>query len=156
MLFLDVKPENMAVGNSNKNQIFFFDFAFSTFHSDALGVPKKRVKVSSYDGTPEYMARGPLNRYSHVRKDDFIAFGLVMLELSGVDLPWLDKTSDDHSMEEVMDIVLEEWDKHGTEVSNHSNHIVPIQSNFCFQFLRPGHLRRIWQSGIVHKIFQLF
>lgn len=117
LLFHDVKPTNIAVGKNNGNRIFFFDFAFSEFHINAMGEPKAREEASEINGTPEYMARGPLNRYTHVRKDDFISFGLVLLELNGVELPWMDSTNEDDDIYRTMDIVLEEWEKYGIDVS---------------------------------------
>lgn len=117
LLFVDVKPENIAIGNTDANRIVFFDFAFSEFYVNALGEPKRREESSAFNGTPEYWPLGPLNGLTHVRKDDLIAFGIVLLELNGADIPWMDKTNDDDDMYTTMDIVLEEWEKHGIEVS---------------------------------------
>lgn len=83
MLFHDVKPTNIAIDNTNENKIIFFDFAFSEFYENSLGESKEREDSDEINGTPEYMARGPLNRLTHVRKDDFISFGLSLLELNG-------------------------------------------------------------------------
>lgn len=116
-MFQDVKPANIAIGNKNANQIVFFDFAFSEFYVNALGEPKKREEANEFNGTPEYMAIGPLNRQTHLRKDDFISLGIVLLELNGVNLPWMDKTNDDDDIYTTMDIVLEEWGKYELEVS---------------------------------------
>lgn len=80
LVFHDVKPSNMAIGYTNPNQIVFFDFAFSEFYVNAMGESKEREDAPVIWGTPEYMGRGPLNRYTHVRKDDLISFGLVLLE----------------------------------------------------------------------------
>lgn len=83
LVFHDVKPTNMAIGNIDKNQIVFFDFAFSEFYVNALGESKRREDTDEVNGTPEYMARGPLHRLTQVPKDDFISLGLVLLELNG-------------------------------------------------------------------------
>lgn len=78
-----MKPTNIAIGNEDEDEIFFFDFAFSDFHVNAMGESKEREKADISNGTPEYMARGPLNRMTTVRKDDLFSFGLVLLELNG-------------------------------------------------------------------------
>lgn len=112
-----MKPSNMAVGQENPNQVFLFDFAFAEFYVNAFGEPKEREEANGLHGTPEYMARGPLNGLTHVRKDDLISLGIVLLDLNGAGLPWMKKTKDDDSIVTTMDIVLEEWDKNGIEVS---------------------------------------
>lgn len=63
------------------------------------------------------MGRGPLQRLTHVRKDDLISLGLVLLKLNGVELPWYNEVADEHTIEEACDIVLDIWDKYGIEVS---------------------------------------
>lgn len=78
-----MKPTNIAIGNLDKNEIIFFDFAFGEFHVNAMGESKEREEADESNGTAEYMARGPLNRLTNVRKDDLISFGLVLLELNG-------------------------------------------------------------------------
>ncbi|XP_055304344.1 uncharacterized protein LOC129569513 isoform X2 [Sitodiplosis mosellana] len=113
LLFHDVKPTNIAVGRTNADQIFFYDFAFSEFYVNAMGEPKAREKATELNGTPEYMGRGPLNRNTHVRKDDFISFGLVLLHLNGVRLPWMNLTNEFEDIYQTMDIVLEQWAKYG-------------------------------------------
>lgn len=82
-----------------------------------MGEPKPREIADEINGTPEYMARGPLNRYTQMRKDDFISLGLVLLELNGVDLPWMKSTKSEDDIYQTMDIVLDEWEKYGIEVS---------------------------------------
>lgn len=122
LIFHDVKPSNMAIGLTNPNQIIFFDFAFSEFYVNAMGESKEREDAPDINGTPEYMGRGPLNRYTHVRKDDFISLGLVLLELNGVELPWMNLTSEDDDIYRTMDIVLETWDDYGIdEICNASD-----------------------------------
>lgn len=121
MVFHDVKPSNIAIGLTNPNQIIFFDFAFSEFYVNAMGESKAREEAPDINGTPEYMGRGPLNRYTHVRKDDFISLGLVLLELNGVELPWMNVTSENDDIYKTMDIVLETWDEYGIdEICNES------------------------------------
>lgn len=107
----------MAIGRENPDQLFFFDFAFSEFYVNALGEPKQREELDIINGSPEYMGRGPLNGLSHLRKDDFISFGLVLLELNGVRLPWKNDIEDEDSMKTIMNIVLDGWDKYPLEVS---------------------------------------
>lgn len=65
MLFNDVTPRNIAIDNTDHNQIVFSDFAFSEFYVDALGEPKLREK-------------------GKVRKDDFILLGIVLLDLNDI------------------------------------------------------------------------
>lgn len=81
-----------------------------------MGEPKPREDAPEMNGTPEYMARGPLNRGTQCRKDDFISLGLVLLELNGVQLPWMNLTLDTQDIYELMDIVLEQWEEHGIHV----------------------------------------
>ncbi|XP_031622920.1 uncharacterized protein LOC116340515 [Contarinia nasturtii] len=115
LVCVDVKPDNIAVGSADKNQIFFFDFAFSKLYVDAQGEVKKREKEDELYGTPVYMGRGPLHRLTHVRKDDLISLGLVLLKLNGVLLPWYYEVDDQYDIENQMDIVLKYWDKYGIE-----------------------------------------
>lgn len=117
MLFHDVKPSNVAIGDDDENKIFFFDFAFSIFHVNALGESKHREKADEMNGTPEYFAYGPLQGLTHVRKDELFSFGLILLELNGVYFPWMDKTDDDDHIYTAMNIVFEEWEKYTLEVS---------------------------------------
>lgn len=117
LVFQDVKPLNMAIGNTNENQIFFFDFSFSEFYVNALGEPKKREETDNLQGTPDYMAWGPLNGFACARKDDLIAFGVVLLRLNNAYLPWMDETDDDTDIETAMQIVREDWEMFGIEVS---------------------------------------
>lgn len=116
LIFHDVKPQNIAVGDDDENKVFFFDFAFSQFHVNALGETKPRERAMLFDGTPEYFAYGPLNRLSHVRKDDLISFGICLLDLNDAYIPWMDKTHPEDSIYMTMDIVLEHWDQTSIEV----------------------------------------
>lgn len=116
-MFQDVKPMNMAIGNSNGNQIFFFDFASSGFYVDSQGEPLERQKSDRSVGTPDYMSWAVLNGFKSARKDDLISFGIVLLRLSNAFLPWMDRSSDGDDNGIGMKIVREEWDKHGIEVS---------------------------------------
>lgn len=84
LLFNDVKSTNIAVANNDHNQIVFSDFTFCEFYVNALGEPKVREEAK-------------------VRKDDFILFGMVLLELSDIYT--------------TMDIIFEEWEEYGMEVS---------------------------------------
>lgn len=133
LVFHDVKPENIAIGDANANQIFFVDFDFSEFYVNALGESKEREETSYFWGTPEYMAWGPLNRYTHVPKDDLISLGLVLLRLNGVYIPWMYNSNDDDDIEVIMDTILEEWNDYGIDVcikficySSHSTHYFPF------------------------------
>lgn len=83
-----------------------------------MGESQARRKATSFSGSPAYMARGPLNRYTQVRKDDFISLGLVLLRLNGVYMPWMDKINDDDYFVDIMDTVLLEWVEYGTKVRN--------------------------------------
>lgn len=82
-MFQDVKPQHIAIDNSNKSQLYFLDFALCDSYVNALGEPKDREHANEFIGSPDYMARGPLNGFTHVRKDDFISFGLALLVLNG-------------------------------------------------------------------------
>lgn len=118
LLFHDVKPANMAIGDGPEHQhkIFFYDFAFSEQYMDAMGVPKQRETVDGMDGTPNYFSIEVLHRQSHVRKDELFAFGVCLLDLNNADLPWLEMTDDISDIFNAMDVVLQEWEKHGIEV----------------------------------------
>lgn len=134
LVFHDVKPENIAIGDANANQIFFVDFDFSKFYVNALGEFKEREEASNFSGTPEYMAWGPLNRFTHVRIDDLISLGLVLLQLNGVYIPWMYNTNDDDDIVVIMDAVLEGWNEYGIDViieficysSPRSTHFLPF------------------------------
>lgn len=107
----------MAIGNTNESRLFFFDFAFSEFYVNDHGEPRKREETEIFQGTPEYMAWGPLKGFKHTRKDDLISFGIVLLRLSDAYLPWMDKTSDSDDMETAIQIVQNDWDTYGIGVS---------------------------------------
>lgn len=118
LVFHDVKPANIGVGYEDKNEIFFFDFAFSEFYVDAFGAPKRRERTTEINGTPEYFALAPLRGYTHMRKDDLFSLGVCLLEMNKADLPWMDKTSLDTDIHEAVDIVLEDWKNVGLEVNS--------------------------------------
>lgn len=59
----------------------------------------------------EYMAPKALAGFTHHPKDDLISFGLVLLEISGVELPWMDPVTKIEGFMEKMRFVLDEWDR---------------------------------------------
>lgn len=81
-----------------------------------MGEPKQRQKTHGCSGTPEFFARGPLNRLTYVPKDDLISFGICMLELNNAYIPWMEKTFEDDDIYTAMNIVLEEWENYSIEV----------------------------------------
>lgn len=91
------------------------DFAFSEPVYDKDGNLRERVETDQFDGTPEYMARGPLSGFTQMRKDDFISLGIVMLELNGADIPWMELDLEDETIWDSMVIVLKYWDEYGLE-----------------------------------------
>lgn len=109
----------MAIGDGPEHQhkIFFYDFAFSEQYMNAMGEPKQREKVTGMDGTPNYFSIDVLRRQSHVRKDELFAFGVCLLDLNNGELPWVEKTKGVGDIFEAMEIVLNEWEKLGLEVS---------------------------------------
>lgn len=125
MLFHDVKPENMAIGDGSEQQhkIFFYDFAFGEVYVNAVGEPKRREKTTEMNGTPGYFAMDPLRGQSHVRKDEIFSFGICLLDMNNADLPWLEKTNGINDIFEAMNIILNEWEKHGIEVRSKLNFI---------------------------------
>lgn len=109
----------MAIGDGPEHQdkIFFFDFAFGELYVDAMGEPKQREIVTIMNGTPSYFAIEPLRGQSHVRKDELFSFGVCLLDMNNADLPWMEKAKGIGSIFEAMNIILNEWEKHGIEVS---------------------------------------
>lgn len=81
-----------------------------------MGVSKPRTLATDSYGSPEYMAIEPLNRMTHVRKDDLISFGIVLLELNGIVFPWIKVTSSADDIYTTMDIVLRYQEQHSIEV----------------------------------------
>lgn len=75
-----------------------------------------RYELDEFNGTPEYMGRGPLHGLSQVRKDDFISLGIVIMELSGVYMPWFDLELEDVDIWQSMEMVLEQWDMYSLQV----------------------------------------
>lgn len=61
------------------------------------------------------MARGPLNGFTQMRKDDFISLGIVMLELNGADISWMELDLEDEHIWDAMLEVLKYWDNYGLE-----------------------------------------
>lgn len=82
-----------------------------------MGVSKPRTVADECYGSPEYMAIEPLNRMTHVRKDDLISFGIVLLELNGVVFPWANATRAADDIYTTMDIVLRYQEQNSIEVS---------------------------------------
>lgn len=82
-----------------------------------MGEPKVRERTREFYGSPAYMAKGPLNKGTHVRKDDLISLGIVLLKLNGVYIPWMYKINDEDAFEVIMESVFNEWTSYGTEVS---------------------------------------
>lgn len=91
------------------------DFAFSEPVYDENGKPRERIETDQFDGTPEYMARGPLNGLTQMRKDDFISWGIVMLELNGADISWMEMDLEDETIWDSMVAVLKHWNEYGLE-----------------------------------------
>lgn len=109
----------MAIGDGLEHQhkIFFFDFAFSMKYINEMGEAKRREKANGMDGTPNYFAIDVLRGQSHVRKDELFAFGVCLLDLNNAELPWLEKTKGISDIFYAMEIVRNEWETHGIEVS---------------------------------------
>lgn len=134
-----MKPDNICIGSTNDTAnkiyligmqittipgiainlkcslIYLIDFAFSEPVYNENGKPNERVETDQFDGTPEYMARGPLNGFTHMRKDDFISLGIVMLELNGADISWMELDLEDETIWDAMVAVLKYWDEYGLE-----------------------------------------
>lgn len=158
LVYHDIKPTNIAIDNNDEGRVFFYDFAFSKFYVNAMGEPKPREDALHVNGTPEYMARGPLNGGTQCRKDDLISLGLVLLELNGVDLPWMDPTEGIEDIYEAMDIVLEQWDEHGIYVRqlnlNRIQIIYRIEALInLFVMIHLGNLQSVGKSEFFHQIF---
>lgn len=121
----------MAIGDGPKHQhkIFFYDFAFSEHYLNEMGEPKRREKATVMNGTACYFSIDVLRGLtSHVRKDELFSFGVCLLDMNNADLPWMKKTIDVHDIFEAMKITLNEWEKHGIEVS--------LQIHFCIGWTR--------------------
>lgn len=158
MLFHDVKPANMAIGDGpeHHHKIFFYDFAFGQLYANEMGEPVRREQLDELNGTPDYFAIEALRGHSHTRRDELFSFGVCLLHLNNADLPWVEKTKGIQDIFKAMSIVLSEWEHHGLEVSfnvklHHHN-----QSNFyCFFFCSTGDLQHIGSSETISHIFQL-
>lgn len=61
------------------------------------------------------MARGPLNGFTQMRKDDFISLGIVMLELNGANISWMELDLENETILDSMIAVLRLWNKYGLE-----------------------------------------
>lgn len=55
------------------------------------------------------MAPKALAGFTQLPKDDLISFGLVLLEMSGVKLPWMDPITKIEGFIDKMRFVLNEW-----------------------------------------------
>lgn len=107
----------MAIGDGDdRHKIFFYDFAFSKSYLDAMGEPKRREHDDDMNGTPDYFAFEPLRGLTHVRKDELFSFGVCLMDMNNADLPWKEKTTGITNIFKLMDIVRNEWEKHGIEV----------------------------------------
>lgn len=120
LVYHDVKPANMAIGNTKEtaDQIFFIDFSFTEPYVDENGNWLPRQETLDHFGTPQYMAPKALQGYTQVPKDDLIAFGLVLLQFNGVVLPWLDAVTKIDGFVAQMEYVSDEWDRTDFNVSD--------------------------------------
>lgn len=118
IVYHDVKPGNIAIGSTKEtaDQIYFIDFSFSRPYTDEHGNWQRKETIDHF-GTPGYMAPMPLQGYTQVPKDDLIAFGLVLLELNGVVLPWLDPVLKIKGVIKQMNFVSDEWDRTNFDVT---------------------------------------
>lgn len=90
----DISAKNLAIGSSTEtmNKVYIFDFASS-------------VQVSQ----------------ENLPKTDLIAFGLVLLDLNGIEFPPLQSSSKGKTIKKIDDIIerlMEDWNENYVKVMN--------------------------------------
>lgn len=116
LVVCDVKPSNLAIGYKNANEIFFLSFVFGESYANAFDSNKQRLNAKNIRGTPEYMSIETLNKFMPVQKDDLISLGIVLMQLNGAYIPWMNKATVQNDTFERIDIILHEWEKHPIKV----------------------------------------
>lgn len=116
LVFCDIKPSNLAIGSGNSNEIYFLSFVFGELYANALDSNKQRINAKNIRGTPEYMSIETLNKFLPVQKDDLISLGIVLMQLNGAHIPWMNKATAQNDVFERIDIILGEWEKHPIKV----------------------------------------
>lgn len=117
LVFCDIKPPNLAVGrHKNTSEVFFLSFAFGESYANAFDSDMQRLKAKYIRGTPEYMSVEALNKFTLVQKDDLISLGIVLMELNGARIPWINKANDEHDVFERIDIILRVRQKYSIKV----------------------------------------
>lgn len=117
LVLCDIKPPNLAIDNENTNVIFALSFVFGELFENAFDSNMQRLKAKHIRGTPEYMSVDTLNVFKSVYADDLISLGIVLLQLNGADIPWMDIATGENDVYERIDIINSEWEKHPIKVS---------------------------------------
>lgn len=117
LVICDIKPLNLAIDDKNTNVIFLLSYVFGELHGNAFDSKKQRLKADYIRGTPEYMSIDALNIFRPVCADDLISLGIVLLQLNGVRIPWMDITTDENDVYERIETIANEWKKHPIKVS---------------------------------------
>lgn len=78
----DIKPKNIATGQSNQNEIYLIDFGL------AKQVTHENMQIATEIGTPAFMSLGAHQKFVAYRNDlESLAYTLAFLYLGN--LPWL-------------------------------------------------------------------
>lgn len=117
----DIKPPNFAIDTENASVLFWLSFVFGELYENAFDSKMQRLKAKHIRGTPEYMSLDMLNVLRPVFADDLISLGIVLLQLNGADIPWMDITTDDNDVYERIDIISNEWKNHPIQVNLTTN-----------------------------------
>lgn len=83
----------------------------------------QRRKARHIKGTPEYMAKEPLEQLMQTQKDDLLSLGIVLLDLNDGNIPWMSETDNIDDVYKRMKIVLQGWQKYPLRVSSSFFHI---------------------------------
>lgn len=116
LVVCDIKPSTVAIGDGNASEIFFFSLVFGESYANAFDFNMQRLQAKNIRGTPEYMSVGMLSRLVPVPKDDLISLGIVLMQLNGAHIPWMNKTNGQIDLFERLDIILREREEHPIKV----------------------------------------
>lgn len=85
----DIKPDNFAIGYSEKERIYIFDFGLSKrYRSIKTGEHNPMVKENKLTGTARYASINALRGFEQSRRDDLEAMSYMLMYFLRDKLPW--------------------------------------------------------------------
>ena len=85
----DIKPENFLIGLENEAFIYLIDFGISRkYRSSKTGKHIQFSLTGRLFGTIKFLSYNATRGVEQTRRDDMISVGYMLINLSGIKLPW--------------------------------------------------------------------